>query len=200
MRKPALAAAIGLAAVILVVVMAGWIRALPVIVVVAGGVLFNFWLGGRDTDAGALAGGRADERQAASRHRQRAAGGMAMLAASVAGAAITAATHTPAWPFELLAAVGIAGYTAGLMIYGRTVRGSLADLRALIGAQADERQAMIRLRSAELSGLAMVALGVAGDLATQGARYGWLFSLPVVVYVAVGLTQPRMHWPGSPAR
>jgi hypothetical protein len=193
LRKPALLAVIGVAATILVAATAGWIRALPVIIVVGGVAVFNFWLGGRDSDPGALAGGRADERQAALRRRQRAVGGMAMLAAAVAGAVIAAALRVTAWPFELLAAVGVAGYAAGLLCYGRTMRGSLSDLRALIGAQADERQAMIRLRAAELAGLAMVAVAVTGDLATQGAGYGWLFSLPVVVYVAAGLAEPRLR-------
>jgi hypothetical protein len=197
MRKLALAAALGLAAVILVVCTAGWVAALPLIAVVTGGVLVNFWLGGRDTDAGDIAGGRADERQAAIRRRQRAVGGMAMLAAAVVAAAVSAALTAAAWPFELLAAVGVAGYTAGLMIYGRTVRGSLSDLRALIGAQADERQAVIRLRAAELSGLAMVAVAVVAGLILQANGRGWLFSVPVVVYVAVGLAEPRMRggWP-----
>jgi hypothetical protein len=120
MRKLALVAALGLAAVILVACTAGWIAALPLIAVVTGGVLFNFWLGGRRTDAGDIAGGRADE-----------------------------------------------------------------------------RQAVIRLRAAELSGLGMVAVAVVAGLILQGDGRGWLFSVPVVVYVAVGLAEPRLRyrWP-----
>lgn len=198
LRNTARVAMIGLVATIVVVVTSGWIRAIPVIVVMAGGALFNFWLGGRDSDAGDIAGGRADERQAAIRRRQRAIGGMAMLAACVVGTVVAAALRAPAAPFELLAMVGFAGYAAGLVIYGRTVRGSLDELRALIGAQADERQAAVRIRSAQLAGLAMVAVAIPGDLITQGVHYGWLFSLPVVVYVAAAMAELRRHrhaWP-----
>jgi hypothetical protein len=198
LRNTARVGAIGLAAVIVVIAAAGWVRALPVIAVMAGGTLFNFWLGGRDSDAGAIAGGRADERQGAIRRRQQAVGGMAMLAASVIGAVITVALRGPARPFELLTVVGIAGYVVGLLIYGHTVRGSLDDLRALIGARADERQAVLRLRAAQLAGLIMVAVAVPADLITQGVGYGWLFSIPVVVYVAAGLAERKRHhhvWP-----
>jgi hypothetical protein len=200
LRNTARVAVIGLAATIVVVVTSGWIRAIPVIVVMAGGALFNFWLGGRDSDAGYIAGGRADERQAAIRRRQRAIGGMAMLASCVVGTVIAAALRAPAAPFELLAVVGFAGYAAGLVMYGRTVRGSLDDMRALIGAQADERQAAVRIRSAQLAGLAMLVVAIPGDLITQGVHYGWLFSLPVVVYVAAGMAELRRQRVATPGR
>lgn len=84
MRKLALVAALGLAAVILVVCTVGWIAALPLIAVVTGGVLFNFWLGGRSTDAGDIAAGRPDERQAVIRLRAAELSGLGMVAAAQA--------------------------------------------------------------------------------------------------------------------
>jgi hypothetical protein len=79
---------------------------------------------GRDSDFGALAGGRADERQALIRTRARALSGTAMYAAAAIGgileSALRATDHLSSsyWSFSLVVVIGAVSYRAGLRRYG----------------------------------------------------------------------------------
>jgi hypothetical protein len=65
-----------------------------------------YYLGGRDTDTGALVGARADERQADLGLRASAFAGQTMAAFALGGFVIQTARGASAWPFGLLCAVG----------------------------------------------------------------------------------------------
>lgn len=79
---------------------------------------------GQDSDEGALAGSRADERQQLIGLRSRALAGRAMAVAALAGLAAAIASHgTWWWPFLLIVAVGWLGYLFGLSAYGAGAEG-----------------------------------------------------------------------------
>ncbi|HEY1641895.1 MAG TPA: hypothetical protein VGG35_14490 [Streptosporangiaceae bacterium] len=75
--------------------------------------------GGRDSDEGALAGSRADERLALLRTRSRALAGIAAAVAAfiglTAGIAVRAAWW---WPFALILAIALMAYLFGWSQYG----------------------------------------------------------------------------------
>ena len=79
---------------------------------------------GRDSDYGALAGRRADERQALIRTRARALSGTATYAAAAIGllaaTALRATDHPSSryWSFSLVVVIGAVSYWAGLRRYG----------------------------------------------------------------------------------
>ena len=76
---------------------------------------------GRDSDYGALAGGRVDERQALIRTRARSLSGIAMYAAAAIGVLVQVAlgdTLRNYWPFSLVVVIGANSYWAGLRRYG----------------------------------------------------------------------------------
>jgi hypothetical protein len=66
--------------------------------------------GGEDTDDGALAGSRADERQQLIAVRSRALAGNVALVAALAGFAIAVAVRSPWWPFAVMFLVTGFGY------------------------------------------------------------------------------------------
>ena len=139
---------------------------------------------GRDSDYGALAGGRADERQALIRTRARALSGTATYAAAAIGLLAAIAlrgTGHPGtyWPLGLVAVVGTASYWWA---------GRRCGFAALAGRRADERQAMIRTRARALSGTVMYAAAAIGLLAATALRATdhpssshWSFSLVIVI-------------------
>jgi hypothetical protein len=75
-------------------------------------------LGGADTDEGALAGSRADERQKLVGVRSWAVSGKAALAAAFVGLTIAIAIGGIWWPFLVMLAVTGFGYLFGLSAYG----------------------------------------------------------------------------------
>jgi hypothetical protein len=95
----------------------GWGAALAVelvTVIAAGGYYF---LGGKDTDVGALFGSRPDERQASIGLRATALTGNVMVLVAIGGVVIATATGSSAWPFFLFCLVGAAAFLIGLVIY-----------------------------------------------------------------------------------
>jgi hypothetical protein len=75
--------------------------------------------GGDDSDEGALAGSRADERQQLLSLRSRAlAGNLAMIAAFIGMTVAIAARAAVWWSFLVVLAVGGFGYLLGLTTYG----------------------------------------------------------------------------------
>lgn len=73
---------------------------------------------GEDSDEGALAGSRADERQKLLGLRSRALAGNLALIAAFAGLTITVAARSVWWPFAIMLAVTGFGYLLGLSAYG----------------------------------------------------------------------------------
>jgi hypothetical protein len=74
--------------------------------------------GGRDTDEGALAGSRADERQEELGLRSRALAGVFAALASFGGWTIAVAVGATWWPFAVIFALTGLGYLFGLSNYG----------------------------------------------------------------------------------
>jgi hypothetical protein len=95
-----------------------WVSILVVIATAARAVSW-YWMGGQDTDEGALAGSRADERQQLVSLRSRALACNLAVVAAFAG--LTAAVALKAswwWPFVVILAVAGFGYLLGLSTYG----------------------------------------------------------------------------------
>jgi hypothetical protein len=95
-----------------------WISILAVILTAARAI-YLYRMGGKDTDEGALAGSRADERQKLLSLRSRAlACNLAVLAAFVGLTAAIAVKAAWGWPFLVILAVAGFGYLLGLSNYG----------------------------------------------------------------------------------
>jgi hypothetical protein len=95
-----------------------WVSILVVITAAARAVSW-YRMGGKDTDEGALAGSRADERQQLLSLRSRALACNLAVVAAFAG--LTAAVAVKAswwWPFAVILAVAGFGYLLGLSNYG----------------------------------------------------------------------------------
>ncbi|MGN6792744.1 MAG: hypothetical protein ACTHJW_10190 [Streptosporangiaceae bacterium] len=78
-----------------------------------------YTMGGKDTDEGALAGSRADERQKLLSIRSRALACNLAAVTAFVGLTVTIAVKSPAvWPFLVVLAAIILGYLFGLSNYG----------------------------------------------------------------------------------
>jgi len=105
-----------------------WISILAVILAAARAV-FLYWAGGQDTDVGALAGSRADERQKLVSLRSWAlACNLAAIAAFVGLTVAIAVKATWWWPFVVILAVIGLGYLLGLSNYGAAEEGTPDDV------------------------------------------------------------------------
>lgn len=121
LRKPAVTAVAGLLFGAAWLVRGGplWWVSILALVGVAGRVVASYRLGGQDTDEGALAGSRADERQEQLSLRSRALGFNLVVATAFVG--LTAAVAFKGgwwWPSVIILAVAGFGYLLGLSQYG----------------------------------------------------------------------------------
>ncbi|HEY1641921.1 MAG TPA: hypothetical protein VGG35_14620 [Streptosporangiaceae bacterium] len=83
---------------------------------------------GQDSDEGALAGSRADERQQQIGLRSRALAGRAMTAVALAGLIAAIAVHGNWWwPFLVILAAGSVGYLFGLSAYSVGAEGAATE-------------------------------------------------------------------------
>ena len=107
-----------------------WISILAVILAAARAV-YLYRLGGQDTDEGALAGSRADERQKLLSLRSRAlACNLAVIAAFIGLTVAIAARAAWWWPFLVILAVAGFGYLLGLSNYGVAEEGTPDEVDA----------------------------------------------------------------------
>jgi hypothetical protein len=96
----------------------GWKAAITTeAIAIVAAVGYYLW-GGRDSDSGAMLGGRVDERQSLLRTRAQALAGVAGAAAGVVGYTVAIALKDPVWPFLLIVGVQTIAFSAGLAIYG----------------------------------------------------------------------------------
>ena len=96
-----------------------WWISIPALIAAPARAIFLYWGGGQDTDAGALAASRADERQQLVGLRSRALACALAVAAAFIG--LTAAIAVKAawwWPFLVILAIAGLGYLLGLLNYG----------------------------------------------------------------------------------
>ncbi len=96
-----------------------WWYTFAVPVGVAARVFVVYRRGGKDSDEGALAASRPDERQREIRTRAQAVMGIVIMIAAFLGLLIEIATKGPAWwAFAVLLAAGALGYVFGLQEFG----------------------------------------------------------------------------------
>jgi hypothetical protein len=96
-----------------------WFLSIVIEVTVIGRAVAGYVWGGEDSDEGALAGSRADERQQIIGLRSRALAGNAAAVAAFAGLTVAVAVRAAWWwPFAVILAVTLFGYLFGLSNYG----------------------------------------------------------------------------------
>lgn len=127
LRKPAWTALAGLLFAAAWLVRGGplWWVSINAVILTAGQVARLYWLGGKDTDEGALAASRADERQRLISVRSRALA--CNLAAVVSFIGLTTAIALRAawwWPFLVTLLITGYGYLLGLGNYGVAEEGT----------------------------------------------------------------------------
>ena len=105
-----------------------WQLSVAMEVTVLVSAITSYVRAGEDSDDGALAGSRADERQKLLRLRARALGwNFAMIAAFIGVTIAVAVKATWWWPFLVILAVGDFGYLLGLSNYGVAEEGTADD-------------------------------------------------------------------------
>jgi hypothetical protein len=96
-----------------------WWISIVTLVMTAVRVIWVYRTGDTDTDEGALAGSRADERQRMVGLRCRALAGSTAIVASFIGLTVSVAARSAAgWPFLIMMLVTLFGYLFGLSAYG----------------------------------------------------------------------------------
>jgi hypothetical protein len=121
LRKPALMVLSGVLFAVAWLVRGGslWWVSIPALIVAGARVFSYYQLGKSDTDEGALAGARADERQQLIGLRSRSLGYRFVLVAGFAGLLAAIATRAGWWwPFLLILLVAGFGNLFGLSTYG----------------------------------------------------------------------------------
>ena len=130
LRKPAAYALGGVLFAAAWVVRGGplWWVSIMAVIGTAAGVARMYWLGGTDTDEGARAGSRLDERQREVSLRSRAmACNLAAIASFLGPTAGIAANAAWCWPFLVTLAITGYGYLFGLGTYGVAEEGTPDD-------------------------------------------------------------------------
>jgi hypothetical protein len=120
LRKPLLYTLVGLVFAAAWLVRGGhtWWISIMVLVVTAIRVVTVYIRAGQDSDEGALAGSRADERLKMLNARARALAGIFAWAATLAALAIAVAAGQTWWPYAAILAVIAVGYLFGQSEYG----------------------------------------------------------------------------------
>ncbi len=121
LRKPAVVALAGLLFAAAWLIRGGplWWVAIMSVVVTAVRAITLYWAGGKDTDEGALAASRADERQQLLSVRSRALACNFAAVTAFVGLTVTIALKSPgSWPFVVIIGALVLGYLFGLSNYG----------------------------------------------------------------------------------
>jgi hypothetical protein len=168
LRAPVLTASCGLALAIAATVVAGWVAGVPVAAIAAVSAIAYYWLGGTETDFGALIGSRPDERQTGVLLWVRALAAVSLLAIGTIGAIVSAALHDTAWPYAAIVALGATCFVAGLALYRSSVRIGGSDVPLRVGSRLDERQAAVVLYALQLAGIVMFLCAAVGGVALSG--------------------------------
>ncbi len=96
-----------------------WWVSIMSVVVTAVRIITMYRMGGKDTDEGALAASRADERQQLLSVRSRALGFNVTAITAFVGLTVTIALNSAAtWPFVIIIGALVLGYLFGLSNYG----------------------------------------------------------------------------------
>jgi hypothetical protein len=95
----------------------GWEAALSVEAFTIVATIGYYVLGGRDSDFGAIFGGRPDERQTSAGMKATALAGIVTTVVALGGFVVATAVGSTTWPFALFCSVSAASFLAGLVIY-----------------------------------------------------------------------------------
>jgi dipeptide/tripeptide permease len=95
----------------------GWVSGVGIEVLVMIMAVAYYVLGGRDTDEGALAGHRTDERQAGFQRKAQALVGRVLSVSVMVAYFIAIALKAPSWPYEVLLVLAGVSFFVGLAIY-----------------------------------------------------------------------------------
>ncbi len=98
---------------------AGWVAGISLIVVTVVATAGYVVLGRRDSDLGALSGGRPDERQVDISTRATVLTANVLVVVALVGVVVSTAAGTLVWPFLLFSVVAGVTYLVGLLIYRR---------------------------------------------------------------------------------
>jgi hypothetical protein len=117
LRVPGVMAIGGSAIALATLVNSGWKAALPVEVFTIAATIGYYVLGGRDSDFGAIFGGRPDERQTSAGMKAAALAGNVTGVVALGGFVIATAVGSTIWPFALFCCITAASFLTGLVIY-----------------------------------------------------------------------------------
>jgi hypothetical protein len=98
-------------------VSSGWGAALAVEAFTIAATIGYYVVGGRDSDVGAMLGGRPDERQVGVETKAAAVAGIVTSVVALGGFVVATAVGSAVWPFALFCCVSAASFLAGLVIY-----------------------------------------------------------------------------------
>jgi hypothetical protein len=116
-RGPLLMTIVGVVAVAAVGPVYGWAQAAPIGAIALTAAIYSYLMARRDTDRGALARGKLDERQQLLRWQAWSFSARMTFAASAVGAIAAAILKYPVWPFSLFIVFQVAAFYAGLVRY-----------------------------------------------------------------------------------
>jgi hypothetical protein len=116
-RGPLLMATVGIVAVVAVGPVYGWAQAVPIGAIALAAATYSYFIARQDTDRGALARGKLDERQQLLRWQAWSFSAHMTFAASAVGALVAAILRYPVWPFSLFIVFQLVAFYAGLAKY-----------------------------------------------------------------------------------
>ena len=116
-RGPFLMTVVGAVAVVVVRPIYGWAQAIPIATIALTAAIYSYFMARRDTDRGALARGKLDERQQLLRWQAWSFSAHITFAAGGVGAFIAAILRYPVWPFSLFIVFQVLAFYAGLAWY-----------------------------------------------------------------------------------
>ena len=116
-RGPLVMATAGIVCVVAVGPVYGWAQATPIGAIALTAAIYSYFMARQDTDKGALARGKLDERQQLLRWQAWSFSAHATFAASAVGAIVAAILKYPVWPFALFIVFQFLAFYAGLAKY-----------------------------------------------------------------------------------
>jgi hypothetical protein len=134
----------GTALAVAVAVSRGWSAAIGVEVAVFLIAAYLYLLGGNDSDAGAVIGNRADERQKLVRLKAQSLAMTVMYLAALIAWAVAIALKGLYWPFDLIFSCGGITFLIGLQIYGVRADSPIGSTDALQDRSGDPHNSISR--------------------------------------------------------
>ena len=95
----------------------GWAQAIPIGAIALTAAIYSYLMARRDTDRGALARGKLDERQQLLRWQAWSFSAHVTFAAGAIGAMVAAKLRYPDWPFSQFIVFQMLAFYAGLVWY-----------------------------------------------------------------------------------